>query len=68
MSHPAPLRIKLVPPNIKRTAKIFGVTKQQQKIISDLIEAAGGRRTAKSGPARSGASRVRPARRKNMAV
>ncbi len=39
MSHPAPHRIKLVPPNPKRTARIYGVTKRQQKLITELIEA-----------------------------
>lgn len=72
MSHPAPLRIKLAPPDIKRTAKLYGVTKEQQKLISELIEAriarkaAGGRRRVKRSSAKRSGPRGRSVRRRRM--
>lgn len=74
MSHPAPLRIKLVPPDIKRTAKIYGVTKEQQKLISELVamdiarRAAGGGRVERRDAARRARRRGRSVRRRRMAI
>ena len=74
MSHPAPLRIKIVPPDVKRTARILGVTSKEQKLISELIDAhiakslGRARRQVKRSAIESGRTRPRSARGKRASA